>query len=38
MGRAEKNEEEERVPLSGQQLVTRDPRFVSWNRVCGYQT
>lgn len=35
----EENEEGKRVPLSGQQLVTRDLRLtVSWNRVCGYQT
>ena len=35
----EEDEEGKRVPLSRQQLVTRDPRLtVSWNRVCGYQT
>lgn len=37
--RPEKNEEGKRIPLSRQQLVTRDPQLtVSWNRVCGYQT
>jgi len=35
----EKRGRETCIPLSRQQLVTRDPRLtVSWNRVCGYQT